>query len=350
MNKDQFISLCFIALLTFVVWEVFQIFSPFFRAIFWSAILAFGFFPLYVWLRKKLRRNETLAAALTTIAIFLTVIPPVVFLAINLTAQAIDLYQAALDYVREGHLEQLIERIRSFGIVERLEARIFEWGPLKEKAAEWLLASSKAIGNFAATQAGNITKNLFFLSLNVFLMTFLTFVFLKDGERIYNFIYKITPLEEKNKKPIFKQINDTFTAVIRGQILTSMTQAIVAGFIFWILGLPAPILFAALTFLAALVPVAGAAVVWLPLSFYLLLDQQTVRAIILAVLGVSVISVIDNLMKPAIIGEKTKLPYFLLFFGILGGLKLYGFMGIFLAPVILSLFFSLIKIYQEKYS
>jgi predicted PurR-regulated permease PerM len=136
--------------------------------------------------------------------------------------------------------------------------------------------------------------------------------------------------------------------VIRGQLLTAITQAIVAGIIFWMTGIPVPILFAVVLFFTTLIPVLGAATVWVPLVLYLLSIQQHARAAVLFIFGLLVISLLDNVIKPAVIGEKTRLPYFLLFFGILGGLKIYGFMGIFLAPVVLSLFFALIRIYQER--
>jgi predicted PurR-regulated permease PerM len=296
-----------------------------------------------------MKSNETLAALIMTAAIFLIVLPPLVLLLINVTAQAIELYQQASLFVREGGLERLIEQIRALGVVQKIETHVFQWEPLKQGATDWLLRSTRAVGDFAAGQAGNITKNVFFVSLNVVMMTFLLFVFLKDGKKIYEFIYQIAPLEEKNKKSIFRQINDTFSAVIRGQLLTSFTQAIVAGVVFWALGLPLPVFFAAVTFLAALIPVAGASTVWIPLVIYLLTQHDQIRALILFLFGALVISLIDNVMKPALIGEKTKLPYFMLFFGILGGIKLYGLMGIFIAPVVLSLFFAVVKIYQEKY-
>ena len=349
MTREQLISLFFLALLIVVIYQACLIFSPFFRAIFWSGILAFGFFPLYEKFRHALKSRETLAALLMTLGIFILVVPPVALLAINLTAQAIELYQGASSYIREGRLEQLIEQIRSMALIQKIEVRLLEWEPLKQSIAAWLLGSSRAIGNFAAAQAGTVTRNILLVALNTLLMTVLLFVFLKDGEKIYQFFYDIAPLEEKNKKSIFKQLNETFSAVIRGQLLTSLTQAFVAGVIYWILGLPVPIFFAAVTFLTALIPVIGASGVWLPLVIYLITSQQYGRAVALFFLGTLVISLIDNLMKPALIGKKTKLPYFLLFFGILGGIKLYGLMGIFIAPVILSLFFVLTKIYQEKY-
>lgn len=349
MTRDQIISLFFIALLLFVVYEILLILSPFFRAIFWSAILAFGFYPLYGRLKRRFKTHETVAAFGMTVLIFLIVVPPVILLLLNLAGQAIELYHSATAYVREGRLEKLIDQIRSLAVVQRIEVQVFQWEPLKQNVTAWFLKSTRAVGQFAAAQAASLTKNILLVALNTFLMSILLFVFLRDGEKIYDFIYQIAPLETRIKKSVFTQVNETFAAVIRGQLLTSLTQALVAGIIFWILGLPVPLFFAAVTFLVALIPVVGASAVWLPLVIYLILQVQYAKAIVLFLLGTLVISLIDNLMKPALIGEKTRLPYFLLFFGILGGIKLYGLMGIFIAPVILSLFFALTKIYQEKY-
>ena len=347
MTREKFISYFFIVLLIFVVYQVFLIFSPFFHAIFWSAILSFSFYPLYIRL-KRFIPNETWAAILMTIVIFLVVVPPVVFLIVNITNQAIELYQTTLDYIRAGGLEKLVEQLRSLSFIRNLEAKIVAWEPLKENASAWLLSSAKNIGNFAAAQAGTLTKNLFLIFLNTIFMTFLIFVFLRDGKKIYGSIYQLAPLDEKNKKSIFERINETFAAVIRGQLLTSIVQALVAGIGFGLIGIPAPLLFASLTFIAALIPVVGASTIWAPLVIYLFTLNQTVKAIVLLVFGFFGISLIDNILKPMLIGEKTKLSYFMLFFGILGGIKFYGLMGIFLAPAMLSLFFALIQIYQEK--
>lgn len=349
MKREQLISIFFIALLLFIIYQLLSIFSPFAKAMFWSAILAFAFFPLHERLRRALKPHDMLAAILMTIFIFLIVIPPVVILFINITGQAIELYQSAVNYIREGRLEILIEKIRSFAFIQKIETHVFQWDILKDSAASWLLNTTKAFGNFTAAQVGTLTKNLFFVFLNVVVMSFLIFVFLKDGNGIYQFIYDIAPLEEKNKKSIFGHINETFAAVIRGQLLTSLVQALIAGVTFWSLGLPVPILFATALFITTMIPVIGAAGVWLPLCIFLVLQQTYVKAVILFLVGALVISMIDNLLKPAIIGEKTRLPYFLLLFGILGGIKLYGLMGIFLAPVVLSIFFAMIKIYQEEY-
>ena len=349
MKREQLISFFFIAILGFIIYEVFNIFAPFFTAIFWAAILAFAFYPLYAKLRKWFPKRNNSIALLMTIAVFLIVIPPLILVIINMTTQIIEFSQWAYGYVRDGKLEQLAEQIRELPWFQNIQTHVFASQTVKAGLSSWFLETTKKLGNLAATQAGVFTKNFFFVILNVFFMSFLTFIFFKHGERIYNFIYEIAPFEKETKKALFEQIHDTFVAVIRGQLLTSVAQAAMAGIIFASLGVPVPLFFTFLIFLTSLIPVLGAASVWFPIAVYLLIMQLYGKAIILFVLGFFGISLIDNFMKPAIIGKRTKLPYFLLFFGIMGGMKFYGLMGIFLAPVVLSLFFALIKIYREKY-
>lgn len=348
MNRSQFAAYFFIGLLVFVIWQVLAIFAPFSQSFFWASVISFAFYPVYDWLRRKMAPYETLAAILMTFIIFLVVIPPFILLIINLTSQAIELYQRVSDYIRQGELAALMDRIRETYLVQKLEAKVLEWEPLKQNATEWLLNSSRALGNFAATQAGVWTKNIFFIFLNMCFMFVLIFIFLKDGRRIYGFIYEILPLEENHKHLVSEKISETFAAVIRGQLLTGFVQATIAGTVFGLLGIPVPLLFGIATFIVSLIPILGAATIWFPLAVYLYISHQTVKAIILFAVGTLIISLADNVLKPALIGEKTKLPYFLLFFGILGAIKLYGITGIFLAPVVLTLFFVLIRIYQEK--
>ena len=201
----------------------------------------------------------------------------------------------------------------------------------------------------AAVQLTAFTKNLFIWILNLFLIAFMLFFFFQDGRIIYEFLYKTIPMAKKNKELLTSKINETFSAVIRGQFVTSITQGLLTGLTFWFLGLPLPFFFGFLTFLTSMIPLTGAATVWVPFDLYLFLTQQTQKAVILLLIGAFVISLSDNLLKPVLIGEKTRLPILLLFLGILGGMKLYGFTGLFLGPVVLSLFFVLAKMFREEY-
>jgi len=349
MKREHFISYFFIIALVFIIYLVFKIFSPFCSAIFWSAVLAFALYPLYEPLRNRFPNQTNLTAAVMTFLVFIVIILPLAMILVNVTTQAIETSQWVYNYIHDGKLETLIENIRATSWIQKAETRIVQWDLLKQNLTSWLSTAAKNAGNYTALQVGTFTKNIFFFLLNFFFMFFLTFVFFKHGKNIHNFIYHVTPFEKATKDSLFLQINDTFTAVIRGQILTSFAQAFTAGVTFWLLGIPVPVFFAFLLFMTSLIPILGAASVWVPLVVYLFLSQFYLKALILGVIGFFVISLLDNIMKPAIIGKRTKLPYFLLFFGIMGGLKFFGLMGIFLAPVVLSLFFALIKIYREKY-
>lgn len=349
MTRNQIVTFFFLALLIFMFYQMILLFSPFFSAIFGSIILAFAFYPLYVRLNKVVTKPDWLAALIMTIGIILIVAPPCIALVVNLANQAIELYQNITNYIREGNLEKLIDQIRTMPLIQKVESHLFQWDPLKENTTNLVINTSRNIANFSIAQAGVFTKNIFVISLNALFMCFFVFIFLKDGQKIYEFFYQIAPLEEPNKGTIFSQINATFAAVIRGQLLTSLIQSLIAGITYWLLGIPAPIFFAIATFMGTIIPFIGATGVWLPLVIYLFVLQSYAKAIILFLVGLLLISTIDNIIKPALIGKGAKLSYFLLLFGILGGLQIYGIIGAFLGPLILSTFFVLINIYRENY-
>ena len=349
MKQEQLVSYFFVALFIFIVYQLLLIFLPFFGPIFWAAVLAFAFYPIYTNNQRALILNPSLACLLATFFVIIIVIFPTAFVIVSLMKEAIQLYYRLSNYINTGNPEHLIERARQSINSEWVQKLWVNWEPFKEHFFDFLLKGSKEIGNVAALQLAALTRNLIFWILDLLLTAFLLFFFFRDGGRIYQFVYRVIPMAKKNKIVLSKHINETFSAVIRGQLVTSIVQATIAGLIFWILDLPLPFLIGFLTFLTSMIPVTGAATIWAPFAIYLLASGDLTRGLILAVVGALGISLIDNFLKIILIGEKTKLPVFLLFLGILGGLKLYGFTGIFLAPIVLSLFFALVKIYQEEY-
>ncbi len=349
MTRENIISFFFAALLLFILYSTLLILSPFIHPIFWAATIAFGFYPFFERILSVCKNRRDIAAFLATLVIFLVFVPLIVLILTNLLREVLSAYVWVLNWVKVGGVEKLVEQIKSHPWVQRVESsELFQIEFIRENLKSVFVGFAEIIGRVSFKQALFATKSFFAAIINFFLMTFLVFFFFKDGDKIYRFIYRITPLKEHIKKIIFSQISDTFSAVFRGQIVTAVAQAGIAGAIYWALGLPLPLFFAGVTFLAALVPVFGAAMVWVPFVVYLAIIGQHRSAIILLCLGVFVISLVDNVLKPILIGEKTKLPYILLFLGILGGLQVYGISGIFLAPAVLSLFFILIKIYQEE--
>ncbi len=326
-----------------------MILLPFMSPMFWAAIVAFAFYPLHTRLRKRLGGHENRSALATTSLILLLIVPLSVYVLLSVASESFKFYNMLIDFVTTHKLELMIDQVRSMPFVRKIENLALQWDITHDNYRSWIISSARSIGNYAVLKAGAITREALFLPLHFFLTIFLVFFFLRDGGKIYRFVYDATPMEEEHKRDVFRQITDTFEAVIRGQLLTAFAQAVTAYIIFLALGMPLPLLLALLTFLAALVPVFGGALVWGPGVAYLAMNGHPVKAGILFACGAFGISLIDNFLKPVLIGEKTKLPYLLLFLGILGGLQVYGLMGMFLAPTVLSLFFVLIKIYHAKF-
>jgi predicted PurR-regulated permease PerM len=349
MNRTQLVSLFFIVLLIFIVAQVVMILLPFASPMFWAAIVAFAFYPLHARVRARLGGHENRSALATTGLILLLIVPLSVYVILSIASESFKFYSMMMDFVTTHKLEALIDQIRSMPFVHRLDEIALRWNVTHDDYRVWIVNGAKSLGNYAVLKASLITRDILFLPLHLFLTVFLVFFFLRDGGKIYRFVYDATPMEEEHKRDVFRQITDTFDAVIRGQLLTAFAQAGLAGVIFIALGLPLPFLLAVLTFLAALIPVLGGALVWGPGVAYLAMNGHIMKAGILFICGAFGISLIDNFLKPVLIGEKTKLPYLLLFLGILGGFQVYGLMGMFLAPTVLSLFFVLIKIYNAKF-
>lgn len=349
MKREQIVSYFFIGLFLFIVYQLFLIFSPFLHASFWAAILAFAFYPLYQIILRRVRMRLTPAALITTVLIILIITPPLIMVLISLVQEATDLYRQVSDIVARGDLELTLSNIKN-SLSSEWQQKLWHYvEPYQQNLTVALFNFVRKLGTLTGVKLVLITKNVFFLGFNLFLIGFLLFFFLRDGERIYRFLYDLIPMEQKNKKVLANKMNETFSAVIRGQLLTAIAQGTLTGLTFWMLGLPVPLLVGFATFLSSMIPVTGAATVWGPFAIYLFLSNEMRKGLILLAIGALVISVLDNVLKPFLIGEKTKLPVFLLFLGMLGGLKFYGLTGIFLGPVVLSLFFVLVKIYHEEY-
>jgi predicted PurR-regulated permease PerM len=175
------------------------------------------------------------------------------------------------------------------------------------------------------------------------------FFFFRDGSIYARFLIGLLPLERPHQERAVGAFSNTVTAVVRSMFITAVVQGVFAGAGFAVVGLPVPILLGLLTAINSFIPFLGAASVWLPASIWLIMQDEILKGIGLGVYGFLIISMIDNFIKPLIIGESTRLPVFLLFFTILGGLKVYGVLGIFLGPIILSLGMAFLTIYREIY-
>lgn len=316
----------------------FLIVRPFIVAILSAAALAFVFYPLYKYFLIKFSTNslkETISAILTCFIIILIVMIPVTIITIMLAGE-----------VREGYVYwERIFTSPNFSldlppqIIQRLEDLSQFRDTLTSVATSmigWLQGILRVIPNVV---------------LNLFVTIFSTYYFLKHGKDIYKFFHDVLPLPEGKYDKIIARFDNLSRGVILGQVVVGVVQGILAWIGFVIVSVPNPILWGFLTFLISIIPLLGAAIVWVPICLYLFIKGFYIgslwQAIFLLLYGTLVISAIDNILKPKIVGDRARVHPLVVLFGILGGIQLFGLPGVLIGPLVLTLFDVMIEIYKE---
>jgi predicted PurR-regulated permease PerM len=349
MTRQQLFAICFFAVLLVLLYQIGIIFRPFLLPVLWAMILAQVAFPLHVRLTAFLRGRETASAALLTVGIMALVVTPVAFLIFLLVQEAGAAYDGINAWVQSGGVKRLPEELSRLpfgGLIQELTGRfVITQGDLEA----FLLQSAKALSMFGIDQVASLAKNVFLLVANFLVMILTLFFFFKDGSRLYQGLYRIIPLEETHKQKIFGRLDQTIAAVVKGVVITAIVQGLLAGAAYAVLGVPFPVFLMALTILLAPLPFGGTALVWGPVVLYLVWVGPLWKAIAMLIWGAGVVTTVDNVLRPLLIGQGAKLPVLFLFFSILGGLAAYGLIGIFLGPILLAILLTAIQIYREEY-
>jgi predicted PurR-regulated permease PerM len=213
-----------------------------------------------------------------------------------------------------------------------------------------IVERTKSVGAFLLGQMSGLARDAFSVTIDFSIMLFALFFFYKDGGHLFRRLYHLLPLEERHKDKVFVRLDKTMKAVVRGVLVTALMQGLLAAVAYVVLGVPFVLVLATLTALFSLLPVGGTALVWLPVAGYLFWSGPIWKAIAMAAWGsLVVVGVVDNFLKPLLIGQGTQLPMLFLFLSIVGGLAAYGFIGVFFGPILLAILLTAIHIYEEEY-
>ena len=349
--SPQVLSTAFLILCTLVLYQLAMIFAPFFTPILWALILARLFYPLYQYLLHLFRGKATLSAFLSTLAVTFLAVLPVAYVAFLAITETIHAYQAAMTWLQNGGLKQLPAAVSALPFIgnisqELLGRFVLAYGDLQGS----LLEGGKAVSAVLLTGVSGLAKNTFDLITDFFIMLFTLFFFFRDGQRLYDVFYDAVPIDEGHKAAIFDRLTQTMIGVVRGTLLTALAQGVVAGLAYWALNVPFPVFLGAIS--ASLFPCCrfgGTALVWVPVAAYLLWTASLWKMIVMIVVGVGLVGLMDNLLQPLLVGSGADLPVLFLFFASVGGLAYFGFIGLFLGPILLGIAIATFKIYRENY-
>ena len=352
MNQNWLVTGFFFALLLVILYGAFLILSPFLKAITWAAILAVVFYPAYAWLLKLFRGRAT-AAALTIIVLItlIIVLPGLQFISF-LSDEAVDLVKSVASLVNGEGIEiwrqkpwvqELLRWWDKLGVqLESFDFKV-DWKGL-------LLQGAQLSSGVLVSQATGIAQNIFLFLANFVIVLLTLFFFLRDGADFCYRLRRLLPMDHEHQERLFRNIFDSMSAVVHGSLVVAMVQGFLAGLAYWVLGVPYAVLWGVVTAFAALLPVGGTTVVSVPAAIYLFLEGQTVRGFLLLGWCLGVVVMIDNILKPILIGTRLRLPMLVLFFGILGGLSVFGALGLILGPVLFALLAALFDLYLEEYA
>lgn len=350
MNRQQLFAAFFFAAFLFLLFQLYALFAVFLVPLIWTTILVLTFYPLYSLVLRVFRGRRTLASLTMTIFVIIIVAVPIVLFSGVLTTEVVGFYQQVHVAVQSGELARMLS-----GWEETYIGQLWErWGPQIEAFELDLpglaLSGANASSQYILGQVRDVAQNLFRFLFGFLVMSFSLFFVFRDGEDFYHTIRDLLPMEPAHKEAIFLRLYETVSAVVQGMVATAVTQGVLAGLGFWAVGISFSFFLACLSAFFAMLPIGGAAAVWLPCVVYLAISGLWGKAIGLLLWGTFAVSMVDNFLKPYIIGGRANLPTVFLFFGILGGLQAYGFLGMFLGPVVLGAIMAFVKIYREEYA
>jgi predicted PurR-regulated permease PerM len=311
---------------------------PFFGAVLWGVIIAIMFVPLYRRLSRSMRQRRTIAAAATEIIILVMVILPVTLIAALLLQEALSTYQR----IQSGDLnfgrlfQQVLDGLPAWVVNLLDRVGLTSLGVVQERLSAGL---SQGV-QFLATQAVNLGQNTFNFIVSLFVMLYLLFFLLRDGDDLARRIRDAIPLHPEQKHDLINRFTTVIRATVKGNLVVAVVQGALGGLIFWLLGIHAPVLWGSLMALLSLLPAVGAALVWLPVAIYLLVTGATWQGIVLTVYGVLVIGLVDNLLRPILVGKDTRMPDYVVLISTLGGIAIFGFNGFVIGPVIAAMFMT----------
>ncbi len=343
-------SVLFFVLYAFVLYAGALLLFPYWGAVLCALSIGFVFYPMHLGVKRRLGPKKAfLAPIISDVAVLLFFVIPIVLVIWAVISEVHDLMplirttaQHALVWIRTNPLNSPWANRLPEAVRNQLDVRSSE---VQDRLVNAGNRSLSTIANLGTTLAGNTLG--FILDLLVFLIV--TFFVFRDGPALAAYCVRLLPMDESSKKQVTDKLKLTVVGVMRGTFLTSLVQGICAGIGFLIVGTEGSILLGVLTALASLIPSVGTALVWMPVALIYFFTGHIGKGIFMTAWGFLVVGVIDNLARPYIVGSKADIPFVWLFLGILGGIEVFGPLGLLVGPLIIVMVPVFSDIYLERY-
>jgi predicted PurR-regulated permease PerM len=348
ITRQNIFVIAFFVLLTALLSLLFSLLEPFLRSFVWATILVMVFYPAYSLFLRLTGNRPNLSALLSTVLVVGFLVLPGFFIVVNLARELpkAHAFLMTADWNQKG--QWLVDRLRSLNVGSWLQ----NWG-LDANQSDAMLQDRVAgilqnLSQEVLKRFSFLLENMAFFALEAVFVCVAVFFFFRDGSRLAIKAIEFLPLEKHHQRKVAHTFSVTVTAVVRAIFITAFTEGILSTLGFAAAGVPLPVLLGLVVFVLSFIPFLGVTWVWVPAAAWLFSQGQTGAAVGFTLWG-AVLTAIDHLLRPWLIGKEAKLPLFWLFFTTIGGLKVYGLLGIFLGPIILSMGLAFLSIYREIY-
>ena len=346
-DRERFVRFFFFAAFAWVAYQLFVLSRPFLPGLLAAVMLAMAFSPLRDWVHKKMR-SRTLAALVMSAGALVMVVLPLIAICqviIQEAGKLLPTVQELLEDVQKHDLVAFKERIPV-----PLQAVFYSASTFLRTVniglKSMVLDNATKIGALISSGGLFLARHALFALFNAIVMMIVLFFMFRDGDRYAKWFLNAIPMRLEHKQALVARVYETFRAITIGVFATAAAQGLTATIGFWIAGVRLPLMLGIGTGLASLI--GASFLVTVPVGLTMLANNVPWGLFLLA-WGMGLVGLMDNFLKPILIGSRARMPFVLIFFSILGGLKLYGLMGLFLGPILVATFLTFLKIYQEEY-
>jgi predicted PurR-regulated permease PerM len=324
----------------------FVLIRDFLMPVFWATVFATVFHPLQRRYVAALRGRRAFASVLTMLTILVLVVVPLTLLGIVMSREIVMLQ----DKVQSGEIDVRapVRFARSFA--PRVTGYLERFGVDLDDLQGRLSNAAVAVSQFLASQALAIGQNIVRVVALFFLMLYILFFFLRDGPQLVGGLVRALPLGDGRERRLIAKFAEVSRATLKGTLAVGVVQGALGGLLFWAVGIPAPVFWGAVMTVFALVPAVGVGLVWGPAAIILLSVGEVVKGIVVILVGTFVIGLIDNLLRPMLVGRDTQMPDYLVLLATLGGLSVFGISGFVIGPVIAAFFLAVWEMFAQEHA
>jgi len=313
-----------------------------------AAVVTGLFMPVYRFISDKTKFRDTFASLITCVLIFFTLFVPIVLFVTILSSDAYELYKMAKDAVLSNKVRNLLV---DSTLIERANLVLskFNYEITGEQIYTGVSELGKIVGLFLYKQTTAIASNLFNFLVNFFFMLLIIFYLLVDGHRLVSFVVDLSPLPRDQDEKLIQKFKDMAGAILMGNGLCGLIQGLAGGIVFWIFGLNSPFLWGVIMGLLAFLPIIGIGIVFVPAAGILFIKGRIAAGLFFIIFYMVLSGGVEYLLKPKLVGNRVRMHTLIVFISIIGGLKLYGILGIIYGPLIVTAFLTLTDIYRASY-